>query len=437
MRWSVIASFVGLCACSATGTPAGSGFGGAATAGQSALDSGTSSSSGGGSSGSHGSGGSPSTGGKPSTGGSNASGGNPSSGGQAGRAGTGGGPVGPNCTGTPTPTGTPPALTAGTWANLTPAGLPFGTSIVVFMQGMAIDPCNPFTLYLAVEGYDATASKSGLYKSGDAGASWRKVGNLDMPIRIRVDPTDTRHLYACDGVRGGTMGFWVSHDAGESWVLPAGFKSWADSEGSYDVYDVAVDPNDVKHVLISFHSGWRSSNAGVAESKDGGETWSGHQVPGAGYAGMSITFLRSSSIWLLGTQSSGFWRTTDSGATWTQVTTECIEHGGGNVYYAKSGLYASAFDRNLRSTDDGVSWTKVGPNGGYNAIIGDGSRLYALKRFGPIPFTTSSEDDGLTWTNLDSQNFDQGAFEMAVDPVNGILYAANWGAGFWALKLKH
>jgi hypothetical protein len=323
----------------------------------------------------------------------------------------------------------------GTWKNISPAGPPFGTSVVTFMQGMAIDPCNPFVLYAAVEGYDAGPSKSGLYKSGDAGATWKKVGNLDMPIRIRVDPDDTRHLYACDGVRGGTMGFWISHDGGDTWELPPGFKSWADTEGTYDVYDVGVDPSDFKHVLLSFHSGWRASNAGVAESTDGGSTWKAHPVPGAGYAGMSITFMRNSATWLLGTQSSGYWRTHDAGANWSQVSTECIQHGGGNLYYAKSGLFASGANQNLRSTDDGLTWKTVGPGGGYNAIIGDGTRLYALKRFGPIPFVTSGEDDGLTWTDLGTQQFSEGAFEMAIDHVNGILYAANWGAGLWALKI--
>ena len=290
-------------------------------------------------------------------------------------------------------------------------------------------------IYLAVEGYDAGPSKSGLYKSGDGGATWKKVGNLDMPIRIRVDRSDTRHLYACDGVRGGTMGFWVSRDAGDSWEMPAGFKSWADAQGSYDVYDVALDPSDVKHVLLSFHSGWRSGNAGVAESTDGGMTWKGHDVPGAGYAGMSIAFLRDSKTWLLGTQSNGFWRTKDSGGTWMQVSTESITHGGGNIYYAKSGLYASAYNQNIRSTDDGLTWRTVGPGGGFNAIIGDGDRLFSLKRFGPAPFITSKEDDGLTWGDFSSQQFDHRAFEMAVDRAHGIVYSASWGAGFWALKL--
>jgi hypothetical protein len=131
------------------------------------------------------------------------------------------------------------------------------------------------------------------------------------------------------------------------------------------------------------------------------------------------------------------WRTTDAGATWNKVTDLGIQHGGGKIYYTKAGvLYATSGDRNIKSTDNGVTWTQVGPGGGYNAIMGDGSKLYTAKCFGPTPFMTSPETDGATWAAYNTQQFDAGPFEMQFDSANDILYASLWGAGVWALKTK-
>jgi hypothetical protein len=108
----------------------------------------------------------------------------------------------------------------------------------------------------------------------------------------------------------------------------------------------------------------------------------------------------------------------------------------GSIYYTKTGiLYASGADRCLRSTDNGATFTPIGPNGGFNAIWGDGAKLYTMKCFGPLPYQTASEADGATWTNFNTQQFSQGPFEMAVDETNRILYTASWTAGMWALKL--
>jgi hypothetical protein len=113
-----------------------------------------------------------------------------------------------------------------------------------------------------------------------------------------------------------------------------------------------------------------------------------------------------------------------------------IQHGGGSIYYTKTGiLYASGADRCLRSTDNGATFAPIGPSGGFNAIWGDGAKLYTMKCFGPLPYQTASEADGATWTDFNTQQFSQGPFEMAVDETNRILYTASWTAGMWALKL--
>jgi len=347
-----------------------------------------------------------------------------------------------------TVSGAPPNLVPGVWTNIGPSQVNFTNDKVhpVFTQGITLDPNNPDILYLGVCSYDV--ERAGLFKTIDRGTSWLRIGGgkfynnktfLDEPIRVRVNPKNSLQLYIADGVRGDTEGFFASVDGGKTAVLPQGFSDWQQTIGIFDVYDVAADPANFSHVLLSFHNPWRNGiGAGVAESLDGGNTWISHfPPPGSNwYAGMSIAFLGDSSTWLLGSQDNGYWRTADSGKTWKQVTTTNIQHGGGNLYKSKSGvLYASGSPRNLRSTDNGLTWTPVGPSNGYNAIFGDGNLIYTAQCFGPTPFITSPESDGETWSNYNTQQFIQGPFEMTYDAVNKILYSGSWTAGLWALRV--
>jgi hypothetical protein len=358
-------------------------------------------------------------------------------------------PIGCATTGTTALPAGAPVLPVGVWTNVSPKGVAFhGGGDDVFTQGVTIDPCNAATLYLGVCGFKTDDGNVGLYKSTDAGATWRKIGKLDEPIHVRVNPRDPKHLYAADGVRGGTMGFWVSHDGGESWTVPAGFAAVGDTHRLFqiDVYDVAADPRDFNHVLVTSHSPWdgfgkypeRSYDSGILESKDGGETWIVHEPQRGWSQGNGIWFLRDSSTWLLGTQDGGYFRTANAGATWSVATSEIkMQHGGGGLYRAKSGnLYAGGVPHLMKSVDDGVSWTAIGPYSGFNTVIGDGTNLYSGPVGGPH-FVTAREADDTNWVDYPGgPTLPGGPFEMAYDEANHIVYAASWTSGLWALKVK-
>jgi hypothetical protein len=91
----------------------------------------------------------------------------------------------------------------------------------------------------------------------------------------------------------------------------------------------------------------------------------------------------------------------------------------------------------MRSRDDGATWdSMLGPSAGFNSIVGDGTLLYTAPVFGP-GFITATETDDTTWTAFPGgPMLKSGPFEMAFDSANRILYAGNWSAGLWALKVK-
>jgi MYXO-CTERM domain-containing protein len=353
-----------------------------------------------------------------------------------------------------------PSLTKGQWQEITPAGVTTGAPETCIGQGIAIDPKNHSTIYWGTTPYTSTAG--GIFKTTDAGSTWKRIGKvtplyqgatdqLDEPLHIRIDPNDSNHMYVGDGVRGSSEGFYISTDGGETFTLPKGFTDALKTAtiDNQDIYDVAVDPTDFKHVIISFHYRWGwtdtkwNTNSGVMESKDGSMTWIVHDPIMGWGSGHAVKFLYNpalclgnSNTWLLATQGDGFWRTTDGGANWTQVSKTNITHGGGTIYYTSTGvLYASGAEQSMRSMDNGVTWTSVGPNGTW-AVYGDGTTLYTGKSFGANqPYFVSPEKDGMTWTPFNDQKFPDGPYEMAYDAVNGILYSSNWSSGVWALKV--
>jgi hypothetical protein len=112
-----------------------------------------------------------------------------------------------------------------------------------------------------------------------------------------------------------------------------------------------------------------------------------------------------------------------------------MQHGGGTKYYTAGGvLYISSAQGVLKSTDNGETFSQIGPQQAYLSVIGDGTRLFTGRHF-ESRFVTALESNDTVWMDYNQQDFDEGPFEMAIDPVNRILYSANIRAGVYALKL--
>ncbi len=226
---------------------------------------------------------------------------------------------------------------------------------------------------------------------------------------------------------------------------------------------IVVDPDDPTGLTWFI----ASVGGGVWKTPDGGTTWqvltddmpnlavqslamaaSNHDVM---YAGTGESYFNIDTM-----NGNGILKTTDRGATWTQLTSTLDDPRFNNVSRiivsptdpdlvlasATTGRYKqslSASSSIFRSTDGGTTWTEVHnePANEVQQIIADPTDFniqYACVRGVGI---LKSIDAGLTWTASSNGITDlSGRFEMAISPVNhDYVFAAAEGANhamLWA-----
>ncbi len=248
---------------------------------------------------------------------------------------------------------------------------------------LALDPSNLNTLWVGTGenvGGRHTGFGDGIYRSDNAGTSWKKLGleNSDHISKIIVHPEDANTVWvAAQGPlwsKGGDRGLFKTTDGGATWdnVLSAG--EWT------GVTDVVIDPRDPDRLYAATWQHHRTVAAyvgggpesGLHLSEDGGETWvalsNGLPDGNMGKIGLAISTLRPDIVYAaieLDRRKGGVWRSPDRGASWEKVS-DAVGGGTGPHYYTE--LYASPhkFDRlylvsntTQVSEDGGKTWRGI------------------------------------------------------------------------------
>lgn len=141
---------------------------------------------------------------------------------------------------------------------------------------LSMDPTNPRILYAAIWDHRRLPWRvvsggpgSGLYKSTDAGKSWKKIEN-GLPeglgkMSVSVSGANPEKVYAL--VEGDTQqekgGLYVSENGGESWTRVS--KDHQLVQRAWYYIEVFADPTDEHTVYVL--------NAPALKSIDGGKTW--------------------------------------------------------------------------------------------------------------------------------------------------------------------
>jgi photosystem II stability/assembly factor-like uncharacterized protein len=262
----------------------------------------------------------------------------------------------------------------------------------------------------------------GVYKSMDAGKTWKKIGLEDTRHigRVRVHPKNPDIVYvAALGHAFGPneqRGVFRSKDGGKTWekVLSRGDKAGA--------IDLILDPTNANIIYAGFweviRKPWTLDSGGpgggIFKSTDGGDTWTElTRKPGlprgvVGKIGITVSPANPERVWaLVEAEDGGVFRSDNGGNTWTKVNEQrnlrqrawyytriyADPQNPETVYVLNTGFY--------KSNDGGRTFTNISVPHGDNHDLwiapNDPARMIQSNDGG----ANVSVNGGRTWTEQD------------------------------------
>ncbi len=235
---------------------------------------------------------------------------------------------------------------------------------------LRIHPNDPDRVYAAVLGHLFGPSRErGVYRSRDGGTSWEQVLFVDEntgAVDLALDPTNPRILYASTWrVRrtpwslesgGPGSGLWKSTDGGDTWQDLS--RQEGLPEGTLGIIGVTVSRSSPENVYAIVEA----EEGGVFRSRDGGETWTrtsedrNLRQRAWYYTRIVADPADEDVVYVLNVE---FWRSKDGGRTFTSIDTP---HGDNHDLWIAPEDPLRMIESNDGganvSLDGGASWTR-------------------------------------------------------------------------------
>jgi len=292
-----------------------------------------------------------------------------------------------------------------------------GSQVGTRINDLVIDPRHPAVLYVAGRGYvnpQGTRYPTYVYKSLDHGESWSQVATETRGtthLALALDPLDSSVVYVATN-----RGLWKSVDAGATWraVTPPGSVG---SEALDVTAAVAVDPGASGVVYYAAADGF-------FKSLNGGDSWfAGQGAPGTFH---ELVIDPQDTSRLYGATEDGLYRSLDAGATWqrirrraacTRVHTVALDPADPRKVWA-----GARGEGLVRSPDGGASWVvlRVAEDQRVEvlsllALPGPPATLFAGSATSGVYRST---DGGRTWERRD-QRLDRPRIQALLPPGGG------------------
>jgi len=307
------------------------------------------------------------------------------------------------------------------------------------------------------------ATGGGLWKTTDGGTTWRPVTDNQIHSSsvgaVAVSESNPDVVYIGMGeteLRGNIMqgdGIYKSTDAGRTWK-PAGL---GDTQAISRIRIHPTNP-DIVYVSALGHPYAKNTERGVFRSKDGGATWEKILYRDDHSGAVDLVFdphnpsVLYAAIWDVnrtpwsltsGGPGSGFFKTTDGGDHWTEITRNpglptgivgkigvAVSGGDSNRIYAmveneKGGLYVS--------DDAGATWKLINDDRTMRQRAFYYSRVYADPKAKDTVYVLNtsmfrSTDGGKTFRNIQAPHGDH--HDLWIDPANPLrMVNSNDGGG--------
>ena len=211
---------------------------------------------------------------------------------------------------------------------------------------LTVDPNNSQVIFIGVK-------EKGMYKSADAGESWRRVLPVDSNIHaIAVDAKDSNLVYAAS--LAGTVGkVYKSPNAFEQTIE----EILVDPRSGQALVDIVIDSYDSSRIYTI------SEQGGIYKSNDFGSTWAAKY-----WSKDELTRVRlsptDSRVIYVSTANTGLLKSIDGGETWVEIKDQLTKFKGGQKVADLEVLnneiiYLATNYGLLKSITGGDSWESV------------------------------------------------------------------------------
>jgi photosystem II stability/assembly factor-like uncharacterized protein len=275
-------------------------------------------------------------------------------------------------------------------------------------NAIADSPLSVFDLLTASNGYVFAAATDGVHVSTDNGATWTKTSAAPAISSIAENPDGV--LFACS--MDTRYGIEQSTDNGATWT-----KTDAESERLIG-RGIAFSADG---------TGYCATVAGVMKYPVATKRW---QVMNSGLAAATVTAITglSNGDLVAAVSDQGLHRSTDHGLSWTRIGEEQ-----GMLYVefllqSNAALYAASTDWLHRSTDNGTTWERLNPSDRFATCEGvavDAQGNFYAAVSGSMYY---SSDDGASW-EIRGEGLPSKASTAFARADDGTLYIAIYSEG--------